>query len=448
MTTAAATKRADLEVIHARQEAILNDATMTSNGNLTQDQRVEFDTLQNAYTVLSGCVSTASGGLRLPTKTARTDAGSPIESDHPTGSGGGLMSFGSRPPRGGSCSKLFGVSQPTNSGFKNLEDMARSITLGDSTRLAVVGGQSGGVPSDGGYSVPEEFMFSMLDKSVESEIVRPRCRVEPMISDTKIIATYDDSSHAGGELFGGLKGQWVPEGGDIAIETAKMKQIRLQSKKLAFLTSSTNELLTDSPGFESGFTARMSEALSWNLDDAFLVSGTGAGQPRSIINDPATITVAKEAAQPAATVTYNNLCAMFARLHPGCMANSTWVINQSLIPQLMTLSIAIGTAGSHVPVMTETNGQLRILTRPVVFSEKLPALGSLGDVLLADFSQYCVGLVRGGMRIDKSQHVRFSTDETVWRTVVRVDGMGTWAKAFTPKSGSTLSPFVTLAARA
>ena len=98
--------------------------------------------------------------------------------------------------------------------------------------------------------------------------------------------------------------------------------------------------------------------------------------------------------------------------------------------------------------MTETNGQLRILTRPVIFSEKLPALGSLGDILLVDLSQYVIGLVRGGMRIDKSQHVRFSTDETTWRTVVRVDGMGTWSKPFTPKSGSTLSPFVTLAARA
>ncbi len=448
MTTAAATKRADLEVITGRQEAILHEAETTSNGNLTQDQRTEFDVLQNAYVVLSGCTPTSSGGLRLPTKTARTDAGTPLDSDSATGSGGGLLVLGSRPPRGGSCSRLFGVSQPTSSGFKSLDDMARAIMQGDSHRLAVVGGQSGGVPSDGGYSVPEEFMFSMLDKSVESEIVRPRCRVEPMVSDTKIIATYDDSTHAGGVLFGNLKGQWVPEGGVIDIEVAKMKQIRLQSKKLAFLTSSTNELLADSPGFESGFTARMSEALSWNLDDAFLVSGTGAGQPRSILNDPATIAVSKEAAQPAATVTYNNLCAMFSRMHPACMANSVFVINQSLIPQLLTLSIAIGTAGSHVPVMTETNGQLRILTRPVIFSEKLPALGSLGDIMLCDFSQYVVGLVRGGMRIDKSQHVRFSTDETVWRTVVRVDGMGTWSKAFTPKSGSTLSPFVTLAVRA
>ena len=442
MTTA----KRDIEVLHDRELAICAEAEKHSSGNFTQPQREELDAINRAIEALGG--TKTANGVRLPTQTARTGAGDPLESDGPTGGGEGLISFGPRRSRGGSCSKLFNVSQPTNSGFTSLDDMARAVLMGDSHRLAAVGGQSGGVPSDGGYSVPEEFMFSMLDKSVESEIVRPRCRVEPMISDTKIVATYDDSTHANGQLFGGLRGQWVPEGGVIDIEVSKMKQLRLQSKKLAFLTASTNELLSDSPGFEGGFTARMSEALSWNLDDAFLVSGTGAGQPRSILNDPATIAVAKEAGQAAATVTYNNLCAMFARLHPGSMANSTWVINQSLIPQLMTLSIAIGTAGSHVPVMTETNGQLRILTRPVIFSEKLPALGSLGDILLVDLSQYVIGLVRGGMRIDKSQHVRFSTDETTWRTVVRVDGMGTWSKPFTPKSGSTLSPFVTLAARA
>ena len=99
MTTAAATKRADLEVIHARQEAILNEATATSNGNLTQEQRVEFDTLQNAYTVLSGCTPTASGGMRLPTKTARTGAGDPLESDGPTGGGEGLIRTPSSPWR-------------------------------------------------------------------------------------------------------------------------------------------------------------------------------------------------------------------------------------------------------------------------------------------------------------------------------------------------------------
>ena len=39
----------------------------------------------------------------------------------------------------------------------------------------------------------------------------------------------------------------------------------------------------------------------------------------------------------------------------------------------------------------------KILTRPVIFTEKTEKLGDLGDILLADLSQYVVGL-RSEMR--------------------------------------------------
>ena len=70
--------------------------------------------------------------------------------------------------------------------------------------MAALTGQGEGIPSDGGYAVPTQFAFEMLDKSLESEIVRPRCRTEGMTTDTKVITTFDDSTHASGVLFGGL----------------------------------------------------------------------------------------------------------------------------------------------------------------------------------------------------------------------------------------------------
>jgi len=58
-----------------------------------------------------------------------------------------------------------------------------------------------------------------------------------------------------------------------------------------------------------------------------------------------------------------------------------------------------------------------------------------------------VGL-RKEVSIERSMHVGWSTDETGYRAILRADGQGTWAKAFTPKNGSPLSWAVTLAARA
>ena len=96
--------------------------------------------------------------------------------------------------------------------------------------------------------------------------------------------------------------------------------------------------------------------------------------------------------------------------------------------------------------MTEHNGQFTILTRPVIFSEKMKALGALGDIAICDFSQYCVGLRREAS-LDKSQHVGFTSDSTTYRLIIRVDGQPTLSSPITPLNGSTLSPFVVLEAR-
>ena len=103
---------------------------------------------------------------------------------------------------------------------------------------------------------------------------------------------------------------------------------------------------------------------------------------------------------------------MFARLAPGSFGSSVWVANSTAIPQLLQLSIPIGTSGSHVPVMTESDGQFRILTRPVIFTEKVPALGTLGDIGLYDFSHNVVGL-RADFSLAKSSHLGSASDTRI-----------------------------------
>lgn len=84
---------------------------------------------------------------------------------------------------------------------------------------------------------------------------------------------------------------------------------------------------------------------------------------------------------------------------------------------------------------------------PVDLTSKLPVLGDAGDILLADVSQYAIGMGRE-ITIDKSEHYRFRNDQTVWRVIWRGDGQGSWRSPFTPRNGSTLSWCVKLADRA
>lgn len=128
------------------------------------------------------------------------------------------------------------------------------------------------------------------------------------------------------------------------------------------------------------------------------------------------------------------------------MKNAVWVANSSAIPQLLQLTLGVGTGGVHFPVLRETDGRFFIFTREVLFTEKLPAVGTKGDILLADFSQYAIGL-RKEISLDRSMHIGFAKDETNYRSIVRADGQGRWEKPYTPKNGPTLSPFVALATR-
>ena len=231
----------------------------------------------------------------------------------------------------------------------------------------------------------------------------------------------------------------------FSAQTAKTRKIELVAKKLGLLTEASNELLSSGVSFRDQLEETITRALGWFLDDAFL-NGTGAGQPLGVLNDPALIAVPKQGGQAADTIQYENVVDMFARLHPALVEDAVFVVNPTTIPQLLTMSLVIGTGGTHIPVMTEAGNGFRMLGRDVLLTEKLPTLGDEGDILLAAFSQYAVGL-RAEMSLDRSQHVGFARDVETYRGILRGDGQGKWSGAYTPKTGSTLSWAVTLAAR-
>lgn len=74
------------------------------------------------------------------------------------------------------------------------------------------------------------------------------------------------------------------------------------------------------------------------------------------------------------------------------------------------------------------------------------ALGSKGDLILADLSQYAIGM-RKEIALDRSNVPGWMEDMTDYRVIVRVDGQGTWDKPVKPKNGIMLSWAVALEAR-
>jgi HK97 family phage major capsid protein len=300
------------------------------------------------------------------------------------------------------------------------------------------------IPSEGGFSVPVQYAATLLDESLEDEIVRPRATIWPMTAPTLAIPAWDSATHTS-NLFGGFSGTWMAEGGTGTDQTGKLRLINLTANKLGIWTAASSELIQDGLNFETSLTDAIKKALSWFLDYAFL-SGTGAGQPKGVLNSASLIVQAKETGQTAATILYENLSNMYARLHPSCHKRAVWLCNSSAIPQLLQLTLGIGTAGTHFPVLRETDGRFFIFGKEVLFTEKLPALGSEGDIILVDLSQYMIGM-RSDVYLERSNAPGWHTDTLSYRILLRADGQGSWDKTITPKNGSTLSWVVTLAAR-
>ena len=88
-----------------------------------------------------------------------------------------------------------------------------------------------------------------------------------------------------------------------------------------------------------------------------------------------------------------------------------------------------------------------LLLQPEVVNEFSSAIGDLGDIVLADWSQYKLATI-GGVEAASSMHVQFLTNQMAYRFIRRVDGNSTWQSALTPYKGTkTQSPFITLEAR-
>jgi HK97 family phage major capsid protein len=126
-------------------------------------------------------------------------------------------------------------------------------------------------------------------------------------------------------------------------------------------------------------------------------------------------------------------------------------VNQNTLPQLFTMSLAVGTGGA--PIFMPAGGLSSqpyntILGLPVLPIEQAATLGTVGDIILADLSKYLLA-EKGSIQSDVSIHVQFLYDESVFRFIIRLDGQPVRSSALTPYKGSdTLSHFVALATRA
>jgi len=308
-----------------------------------------------------------------------------------------------------------------------------------------------GRPSDGGFLVQTDFASRILENVWTSGLVTSRVTRYTLSGNSNALKLngMDETSRADGSRAGGIRGYWAGEADEKTSSKPKFRQIELKLNKLIGLCYATDELLEDASALESVITTGFTKEFDFKITDA-IINGTGAGQPLGILSSGCLVSVTKEAGQAADTIVYENIVKMWARMMASSMPNAVWLVNQDCLPQLHTMSLAVGTGG--VPVYMPAGGASAspygtLYGRPVLPIEQCQTLGTAGDIILADLAHYLM-IDKGGLKRDVSIHVRFVYDESCFRFVLRTDGQPELASAITPFNGTdTLSHFVTIADR-
>jgi HK97 family phage major capsid protein len=311
-------------------------------------------------------------------------------------------------------------------------------------------GEASGVT--GGYTVPPEFYQGLMTVVAENTFIRPRAFVMPMAGANLQIPYLDVTTvqSAGvSPFFGGVQMYWTAEAQTRTETEPQFKQMDLKAWELSGYSVSSNILMQDSViGLEKFLMTLFGKAIAWFEEFAFL-QGNGVGKPQGMLTAGAAIAGGGHSGNTqrdtANSVLFDDIAWMWSKLMPSSWSSAVWAFSPSVVPQLLQLKDGANRAifiSIDQGITKSPNWSL--LGRPAFPTEKLPALGTKGDIILVDPALYVIG-DRMSVEVAASEHVNFLKNQMTWRVVERVDGQPWMERAITLQDGSTtVSPFVIL----
>lgn len=306
-------------------------------------------------------------------------------------------------------------------------------------------GSNEGTGADGGYAIQEDFAGSILETAVSTGDILSRVDSYTVGANSNAARwLMVDETDVSASVFGGVQMYWAAEGATVAASRPKFKELKLDLEKMMGFAYATDELLQDAAFMTGFFGTAFTVAANRLLEDA-IICGDGEGKPKGILSSGGLITVGVDAGQKEA-LNAQNILKMWSSALVSGRKNMVWLMHPDLedqLPQLM-----LGDKLIWMPEGGISGAQYQtILGRPVLFNDNCQAIGTKGDVLLADLKQYML-LKKGTAKQDWSMHVEFLTDQQCFRMVLRCNGIPKVAAPVKLKNSTrTRSPYVALAAR-
>jgi HK97 family phage major capsid protein len=332
-----------------------------------------------------------------------------------------------------------------------------------------------------GMSLKPTYVNNLFEIAMESEVFAQYTQPVPVTSGNEVIWPMLNQYQAPQVIngipmsasFGGVSIYRVGEETARTSSDAKIAQNKFHVPDIAGLTDFSRDYIMDSSDYipmDSVVTRKFADAHAWVKDWEF-IRADGVGKSQGYFNANATITGGPNsgARENANKISSDDLMWMISHLHGMCRSDARFIANITAYPQLGILRDLNGNAvfqpnalidqamlQSAIKEAKVERGGMRvmlggvILGFPIYFTEKVPILGTTGDISLCCPWQYG-DATKLAFEIGMSEHIYFLTDRIAYRTKGRFTGHSLWPEAFTqadniatPASGTQTSPFIVL----
>lgn len=276
-----------------------------------------------------------------------------------------------------------------------------------------------GTASAGGNAVPTTFLEQLVQGLRDfSSVVAAGATVFTTESGEEIrlprVATF------------GAAGQYA-EAATIAGTDPTLDQVTIKSYKLGQLITASRELLEDAAFDVEGFIVNLIAENIGMLAGARYAVGTGSSQTTGIIT-AATVGVTGSTGVVGAP-SFDNLIDLHYSVSAPYRVRGSWLVADGALASLRKLKAA-GT-GEYLWQPSVSVGQPDLILGKPVYADANMAAPALGakSIGFGDVSRYWVRIVNS-LRVDRSDHAAFSTDQVAFRGTLRTDGALTDLSAF------------------
>ena len=320
---------------------------------------------------------------------------------------------------------------PTASSGVSMPHSVLCALLGKTLADRIKGKQmvSGGSGQGEENLVPQEYMPELLRLPGEPTRILQMVNIQPTVTGE---LTYPRlaQSDAGGE-YGGVSMQWIAEAAEKPETAPTFQQLTIAAHELAGHTQLSLRMLARSAINLEALLGSLFRDAIYDIVDTALVQGTGVGQPLGVINEPGIRLVAREA---AGAVGYGDLVGLKHAVRSYHRAGAQFVCHDTVEEGLERVVDLDGR-----PVFSENVGNSpyqRLVGYPYMVTYRTPELGTAGDVIYGDWSQYTVAMEQDVV-VRRSDDFAFTTNVATFIVYMVIGGRPAQPRAFAILDGTS-----------